>query len=163
MHIRFADINDLEQLVKIYNQAIIAGGATADMEPFTVTSRLPWFNDHQKDRYPIYVVELENHVIGYGCLSAYRKGRGALDTTAEISYYIDYDYHGRGIGKFLISYMMNDCDRLGLENLLAILIDVNRSSRKILENFGFKEWGLLPNVVNVNGIICNHLIMGINL
>lgn len=160
MKIRFAKRSDLKSIVEIYNQAITSGGATADLNELCVEDRNDWFNDHNKDSYPIYVIEQENTVIGWGSLSAYRKGRGALKTTAEISYYIDYNYHGKGHAKKLIEHMINDCPRLGIEHLIALLLEVNISSVRILEKFGFEMWGLLPNIAKLPNQNCGHLIYG---
>ena len=98
-----------------------------------------------------------------GSLSPYRKGREALQNTAEISYYIDYKYHGSGHGKSLIQYMIDDCKRININNLFALLLEVNIPSIKVLERFGFERWGYMPNIVDLNGKLCSHVIYGKNL
>lgn len=163
MNIRFAKFSDLETIIDIYNQAIASGCATADLIELTAEDRLDWFNDHDKDSYPIYVIEKDNSILGWGSLSAYRKGRGALRTTAEISYYIDYNHHGKGLGKKLIEHMVNDCERLGFDNLVAILLEINYGSINILKHFGFEQWGLMPNIAILGDQKCGHLYYGIKL
>ena len=95
-----------------------------------------------------------------GCRGRYRKGRGGLKEVAEISYYLDYNYHRLGYGKKLIEYMISDCKRLGIKNLFALLLEINKASIIILEKFGFTKWGFMPDVVNLNGNKCGHLIYG---
>lgn len=163
MKVRFALQNDLKRIIEIYNQAINSKNATADLMELTIDERKSWFIDHNENEYPIYVLEIEKEIFGWGSLSPYRKGREGLKTTAEISYYIDYNYHGLGYGKMLIDFMIKDCERIGIYNLFALLLDINESSLKILERFGFTKWGLMPNVVNLNGVTCGHLIYGKNL
>ena len=163
MKIRFAQLQDLSEIVDIYNQAIKAGNATADLLELSPDDKKYWFLEHNNDEYPIYIIELDEKIIGWGSISPYRKGRGALKETAEISYYIDYNYHGKGYGKELLNYMINDCKRLGIKNLFALLLEVNKSSIIILEKFGFTEWGFMPDVANLNGKKCGHLIYGKNL
>jgi len=160
MKIRFALQNDLERIVDIYNQAVNAGNATADLNELSPDDRKEWFLEHKKDKYPIYVLELDNKIIGWGSLSPYRKGRGGLKEVAEISYYLDYNYHRLGYGKKLIEYMISDCKRLGIKNLFALLLEINKASIIILEKFGFTKWGFMPDVVNLNGNKCGHLIYG---
>lgn len=160
MKIRFAKIEDLKSIIDIYNQAINAGNATADLIKLSSEDRNEWFVEHSKEEYPIYVLELDDKIIGWGSLSPYRKGRGGLRETAEISYYLDYNYHGFGYGKKLIEYMISDCNRLGIKNLFALLLENNKTSIIILEKFGFTKWGFMPDVVNMNGVICGHLIYG---
>ena len=160
MKIRFALVNDLERIIDIYNQAVNAGNATADLNELSFNDRKEWFLEHHKDKYPIYVLETDNKIIGWGSISPYRKGRGGLKETAEISYYLDYNYHRLGYGKKLIEHMISDCKRLGIKNLFALLLEVNKASIIILEKFGFNKWGFMPDVVNLNGVKCGHLIYG---
>lgn len=160
MTIRFAEFGDLGGIIDVYNQAIRAGNATADTNELGYYDRDVWFKEHNKDSYPIYVVELRHRLIGWGSISPYRAGREGLKETAEISYYIDYEYHNKGYGKKLIQYMLDDCKRLGIKNLFALLLEVNVKSCKVLESFGFERWGLMPDIANLNGLRCGHLIYG---
>ena len=160
MNIKFASNSDLERIVEIYNQAIKAGNATADLSVLTIADRREWFIEHHQDDYPIYVIEVHKEVIGWGSLSPYRKGRAGLKETAEISYYIDYNHHGLGYAKKMINFIITDCNRLGIRNIFAVLLDLNTKSASILERFGFVKWGHMPNIVNLNGKICGHLIYG---
>jgi phosphinothricin acetyltransferase len=50
--IRDAVEADLPLLVEIYNEAILARMATADLDTFTVEQRRPWFAQHQPGRLP---------------------------------------------------------------------------------------------------------------
>ena len=160
--IRIADIEDLSVLVDIYNQAIRSKRATGDLTEFTVSQRLPWFKKHSPDNYPIYVAS-ERSIIGYCAISPRRPQRQGLKDTAEISYYVDYQHHGKGIGSKLINYAIDDCKRIGIKNLLAIIQEWNTSSISILTKFGFEKWGFFPNVVNINGEKCGQFIYGKNL
>lgn len=159
-YIRFAEITDLPRIVEIYNQGVAAGNANADIDLISVNDRIAWFNDHHQESFPIYVLESANEIVGWGSLSPYRKGRGGLRRTAEISYYIDYDYHYQGFGKMIIAHMLEDCIRLGIENVFAIMLDINPPSAGILEHFGFEKWGHLPGIVNLKGRVCGQLIYG---
>jgi phosphinothricin acetyltransferase len=160
INIRLATGRDLKAMTEIYNQAIRSGNATADIEELNVEERVEWFGGYSDDRYPLYVIEVDNIITGWGSLSPYRKGRGALKSVAEISFYIHYDHHSKGYGTAIIEYMINDCKRLGFENLIALLLEINKASIAMLERHGFEKWGLMPDVVNLNGIRCGHLIYG---
>lgn len=161
MHkIRFASLTDLPRLVEIYNQAIAAGNATADTIPFSVEARLDWFNHHDPKQYPIYVCEDEGgQTTGYLSLSPYRD-RPALARTAEVSYYVDYARQGIGIGSALMQAALDDCPRIEKKVLLAIVLEWNAPSIKLLEKFGFEKWGYLPNVAEFDGRLCGHLYYG---
>jgi len=161
--IRFAEKTDLSFIVEIYNQAIRSNYATGDLTEFTVEQRVDWYNKFDNEVYPIYIAEVENKVVGYCTISPYRPGREAMSTVAEISYYIDYLYHNKGIGSKIFEYVIADCNRIGKENLLAILLDINPKSVSILEKFNFKKWGHFPDIINIKGKKCGHLIYGLKI
>ena len=98
--------------------------------------RLDWFTAHSVDEYPIYVCGADDgQVLGWLSLSLYR-GRPALARTAEVSYYVDYACHGKGIGSALMQVAITECPRLGKKVLVAILLEWNIPSIKLLEKFG---------------------------
>ena len=160
INIRFAHLTDLPRLVDIYNQAIVSGNATGDTEEFQVENRVKWFEKYNKDGYPIYVSEWKNKVIGYCTLSPYRPGRKAMSGVAEVSYYLDYKFHGKGIGTALLQHAIADCPRIEKRYLLAILLDINVASIGLLEKCGFEKWGHFPNIIDLNGKICGQVVYG---
>ena len=155
-----ADETHLPALTAIYNQAIASRTATADMEPATVQQRRDWLADHSADQYPVYVAEIAGKVVGYASLSRYRRGRQALRHTAEISYFVDENFQRRGVGSQLIAHTLQQCPRLNIRNVFGILLDINHGSVRILEKFGFEQWGHLPDVADFDGAVCGHLYYG---
>jgi len=163
LSIRFSKITDMPVIVDIYNQAIRSGNATGDLDEFNIDDRKEWFHKFDNDQYPLYVAVIENIVVGYCAISPYRPGRKAMSSVAEISYYLDYSFHGKGIGTELLKFAISDCERTGKENLLAILLEINSSSIGLLEKLNFKKWGHFPNIININGKKCGHLIYGLKI
>jgi phosphinothricin acetyltransferase len=161
LNFRFAELNDLPILVSIYNQAIKSKCATGDTVEFEVEDRLNWFQKFDKNTYPLYVATYKNKVVGYCSLSPYRSGRKAMSTIAEISYYLNYSFHKKGIGTALLNYVLHDCKRINIKNLLAFVLDINTSTLKLLEKFKFKKLGHLPNMIHLNDVVCGHLIYGL--
>jgi len=163
MQIRIAQEEDLPQIVGIYNQAVAERGATADLEPVSLEDRSKWFRAHDAHTYPIFVALSEEKVIGWCSLSPYRPGRAALRQTAEISYYIDERHLRQGVGSALIRHAMEQCGRLEIRNLFALLLDINEASVRILEKLGFKQWGHMPGIAEIDDKECGHLIYGKNI
>jgi len=161
MNIRLAKPEDIEAITEIYNQAIAAGQKTADIAPVSLESRKKWFENHTPDKYPILIAEEENVIVGYLTLSAYRPGRMALRHTAEVSYYIHFKHHRRGLGSHLLQHAIDLCPSLQIKTLFAILIDNNQGSIRLLEKFGFKKWGHMPRVAEFDGIEVGHLYYGL--
>jgi len=159
--IRIASEDDLPVITNIYNQAVKLQSATADTSPVTLESRKSWLREHAPGNYPVYVAESQHVVVGWCSLSAYRPGRMALRHTAEISYYVDENRVGMGVGSALISHAIANCGQLGIKTLFAIILDVNEDSTRILEKFGFRKWGHLPNIADFDGQECGHLYYGL--
>ena len=148
---RTADIADLPRIVTIYNQAVPTHRSTANTIPWTVENRTSWFISHEPAKRPIFVAEVEEQVVGWCSLSVYRPGRLALRFTSEISYYIDNDFQGQGIGQALIRHALEACPTLDIKNIIAVVIDRNEASRKLLEKLGFEQWAYLPRVLDFDG------------
>lgn len=55
--IEFACKEDLPDIVDIYNSTIAGRMVTADLEPVTVESRIPWFEAHQENHRPLWVLK----------------------------------------------------------------------------------------------------------
>lgn len=158
--LRYARPDDLTAMVYIYNQAIGEKYCTADTEPLTVSDRQDWYNSHSPDNYPIVVAEKSGIMVGWYSLSPHRPGRKALRSIAEFSYYVHRDYRGEKIGSQLFEHAIDLAPKLGLKNLFAILIDRNIPSIRILEKYGFQQWGHLPEVALIDGEICGQFIYG---
>lgn len=152
MTIRLAEKRDLEALVEIYNQAIVTGEKTADTSPYSVDDRLGWFNGHSPAKHPILVAVNDETVQGYLTISAHRPGRQALRHTAEVSFYIHFDYHRQGVASKLLNHAIKVCPELKVKTLFAILLETNLASIGLLQKFGFEKWGYLPRVAEINGI-----------
>jgi phosphinothricin acetyltransferase len=125
-----------------------------------VEARKKWLQEHEPDRHPVFVAELDGCVIGWCSLSVYRPGRAALRFTAEISYYVDTAHQGQGVGQALIRHAVEASPSLGIKNIIAVLLDRNVPSRKLLEKLGFQQWGYLPRVLDFDGEECGEFYYG---
>ena len=160
MQIRTFTEKDFKNIIDIYNQAVDEKFATADTEHVTIESRKEWFAHHSNKTYPIYVAEENNQVVGWCSLSPHRPGRKALRNVAEISYYIHKDHRRKGVANTLITYTIEKAKNLGFKNLFTILLDLNKTSIYILKKFSFEKWGHLPNIAEIDGVICGQYIYG---
>ena len=161
--IRKVNSSDLASIVNIYNQAILHDNCTCDTEACTVSSRTEWFYEHIEGHYPLFVCEVDEKVVGYGYLSAYRSGREALKRVAEISYYLDFSVHGMGIGSILLEFLIGKAKELGFRDLIAILLASNKSSINLLKKHKFELWGTMPEIALIANKTVDHLYYGIKL
>lgn len=158
--IRTASTDDLAAIDTIYNQAIEAGFRTAHISPLSAENRKKWLKSHSAKEYPVYIFERDGKVLGWASLSPYREGRDALSEVAEISFYIDFDYHGKGIGSRLVEHCLQQAPTLGKRVLFAIIIEGNEGSIALMEKFGFERWGYLPEVIHHEGEKRGQIYMG---
>jgi L-amino acid N-acyltransferase YncA len=161
--IRPVTYSDIDSVVEIYNQAIDARFQTAYMERLSVADRAGWFQEHVDTAYPMFVYEVNGRVAGWFCIASYRGGRAALRYTVEISYFIDKDHQHQGIGSQLVLHGINACRQLGYKTAIAIIIDRNTGSRKLMEKYGFEQWAYLPGVAEYDGEECDQVYYGLRL
>ncbi|CAN5496992.1 GNAT family N-acetyltransferase [soil metagenome] len=154
---------DLYHVNVIYNEAVIAGFQTADIDPITAEKRMEWFRKHVIGNYPLMVALRDDQIVGWISISPYREGRMALKHTCEISYYIGQKNLGLGIGSQLMQGMLELLKNYPFNTLIAILIDRNERSIRLLEKYDFQRWGVLPNVLSFEEIECSHLYYGLRI
>jgi len=157
--IRIAQQEDLAAIVAIHNQAIALPYTNAYTQPFDTADRLKWFEEH-KGKCPIYVAVANNEVAGWLSIGPYRSGRAALSHTKEVSYYVHNNYKGQGVASRLLQYAMQEIHNLDANVYLAIVIDKNTASIRLLEKNGFTLWGHLPEIARFNDDICGHVYYG---
>lgn len=150
---------DLPHLLAIYNDIIAEGGFSADLTPYSLEQRQGWFSAHQQSPFLIYVVEMNNQIMGYFYFSPWRSGRAAMRQVAEISYYLAKESRGKGLGRFILEQAQQLARAADLRYLLAILLDTNIGSRTLLEKGGFIQAGLLPEIADLGEQRCGQLIM----
>jgi len=163
MIIRLATEEDLAAINAIYNQAVKQRFCTAHLSQVDMEYRRTWFSDHPPERYPVYVFQEDKVIVGWVSLGAYRADREALAHVGEVSYYVDQESRGRGIGSKLLQHAMHVAPACGLNILVAILLNKNPVSISLLKKFGFSLWGSLPGIASIGGDTADHLYFGLKL
>lgn len=167
MQIRLAVESDLPAIIEIYNAAIPTRLATADLDPISVESRRAWFRSHD-DRYPVWVITIgdrdiqgdrNEQIIGWLSFQMFY-GRPAYHKTAEVSIYIDPHHQGKGLGKKLLSHAIANCPTLNISKLVGFIFAHNTASLRLFADFGFEQWGFLPEIAELDGIEQSLMIFG---
>lgn len=143
--IRMALDADLQAITDIYNEAVIAGGSTADLTARTLEQRRKWVKAHEpRHDFPVVVMENESReVIGFGSLSRFHS-RAGYDGVVELSYYITASERHRGRGTEMVSSLITKARELGNRKVVAVIFADNSGSIALVNHFGFMCYGVLP-------------------
>ncbi|SMF26338.1 GNAT family N-acetyltransferase [Desulfovibrio gilichinskyi] len=147
---RVAIDSDLPEIVAIYNSTVESRLSTADTEEVSIESKMQWFKAHTPDKRPILVHEDDNTVAAWVSFEKFY-GRPAYGKTAEISIYIHSKYRGLGLGKKLLQEAIDMTPSLEIKTLVAYIFSHNAPSIRLFKSFGFKEWGRLPDIAEMDG------------
>ena len=162
---RIATLDDLPTIVAIYNSTVASREVTADTEPVSVESRLPWFHDHTPERRPLWVIEAADDdaaapvTLGWISYSNFY-GRPAYSGTAEVSIYIAEAARGKGIGRYALQEAIDFAPAIKVHTLLGFIFGHNQASLGLFGKFGFETWANLPRVANLDGIERDLIILG---
>lgn len=159
MQIRHAKQQDLEAIVSIYNETIDSRMATADLFPVSVADKQAWFEAHDNNHYPLWVMIENDAVVAWLSAHAYHT-RPAYAGSAEVSVYVAKQHRGKGIAKQLITHLFKTLPSLPLHSLLAFIFAHNEISLTLFKTFEFEQWGYLPGVTILDDKPCDVVILG---
>jgi phosphinothricin acetyltransferase len=133
---------DLQAIVEIINYNILNSTALYDYHPRTLEQQQAIFEDKLKKGFPIIVATMDNRIVGFGYYSEFRF-REAYRFTVEHSVYVANDYHGKGIGKQLLSKLISLAKKQKLHTMVAVIDSENQSSVVFHEQFEFATVGII--------------------
>ena len=145
---REATADDARAIARIYNQGIDDRGATFETEPRTpadIASRMA-----EAERFPVLVAEIEDSVVGWAGLSSYRT-RPCYAGIAEFSIYLDRTARGRGIGRQLLTALVDAARGRGYWKLVSRVFPANAASRALCAACGFREVGVYEKHAQLDG------------
>jgi L-amino acid N-acyltransferase len=143
--VRRAVRGDVPAILDIYNDAVLNTTASYDYEPRSLESRLAWFDEHERDDFPVFVAEIEGRVVGWSSLSRFRERRG-YRFTAENSIYVMPEWQGQGIGKRLLAPLIDAARQGSWHAIIAAIDGANQASIRLHERFGFVKVGHFKEV-----------------
>lgn len=87
---------------------------------------------------------IDNIVIAYA-YAHHHMERAAYAWNAELSIYVDKDYHKQGIGRKLYAVLIEVLKLQNIVNLYACITVPNEKSIALHHHFGFRQCALFPN------------------
>jgi phosphinothricin acetyltransferase len=143
--IRASTEEDVPAMIAIYSDHIQHGVGTYDVEPLHPDDLKRRRKSMLKHRLPHLVAEDGGVVIGYAYAVLFRK-RPAYRYAVKNSIYVHREYLHCGVGRRLLSALIDACAEGGYRQMIAYVDAANQPSLPLHEAFGFRRVGLLPSV-----------------
>ncbi len=144
--VRPATAADIPAITAIYRPAVLHGTASFEItapDEAEMGRRMQAILDAD---FPYLVAELTGKVAGYGYLGAYRP-RPAYAWSVENSIYVDPKMQRRGIGRALLSALIDQATARGFRQMIAVIGDSGqRSSIGLHRALGFTFCGTVHSV-----------------
>ena len=138
INIRNALKNDLQQILDIYNDAILNTTSVFQYDVHTIEMREEWFAQKQKDGFPVFVAEENNVVVGFSTFGSFRAWQG-YKYCVEHSIYVRDGQRNQGIGTFLMQKIINAARQMNMHTIVAGIDADNAGSILFHSRFGFEE------------------------
>jgi L-amino acid N-acyltransferase len=145
MEIRAATEADLPAILAITNDAILNTTSSWNHYPTTLEARRQWLVDRQAAGLPVLVGVAEGAVAGYGSYGSFRSWDG-YRLTVEHSIYVDATFRRRGIGRRLLTALIDHATEADMHVMMGVISADNTISIALHEEFGFEIVGRLPEV-----------------
>lgn len=135
-----------QQILDIYNDAIVNTTALYDYNPWTMDTMKTWFAYKREHNYPVIgILNDDGRLMGFGSYGQFRM-RPAYKYTVENSLYIHRDYRGQGLGKLLLEQIIKHAIAQQLHSIIAVIDADNELSISLHQKFGFAHVGTFREV-----------------
>ena len=131
--------DDLDQMIRIWNEVVEEGNAFAEEEGFDPESGVAFFASQSYTG----VAEIDGRILGLYILHPNHYGRcGHL---CNASYAVSSEARGRHIGEQLVLDCMKKGRELGFRVLqFNAVVESNTHARHLYERLGFRQLGTIP-------------------
>ena len=136
MEIRDAGVDDLPDLLTIYNDVIATSTAIYTEQPTTLDDRVSWWRARVAQGYPVLVAADQGRVVGFASFGDFHAWPG-YRFTVEHSVHVRADRRGTGVGTALMKPLLMRAAALGKHVIVAGVDADNQPSLRFHERLGF--------------------------
>lgn len=141
--IRSARDEDLAAIQAIYAHHVAGGTGSFELDAPGLDEMALRLADVRRNGLPWLVATHDGRVTGYAYANLYRS-RPAYRFTVEDSIYLAADAIGRGTGRRLLAALIEQCERAGCRQMVAVIGDsANIASIALHARLGFRFCGVL--------------------
>lgn len=139
--VRLATVADAEAIRAIYNLEVLTSTVTFDLVPRTLAEQQAWLVD-RNGAHAVLVAEgsADGSIWGFASLSPFRE-RPAYSTTVEDSVYVDRDHQGAGVGRALLTALVETATNHGFHTVIARIVGGHDASIALHAACGFEVVG----------------------
>lgn len=143
--IRLATREDLREVNRIYNHFVVGTHVSFDIEPWTDTERVEWFEDRVASGHTVFVAVKRGVVVGAAWSGPWRS-KVAYARSVETTVVVDHAEHRSGIGTLVYGELLSSLQESGVHRAYAVIALPNETSLNLHHRFGFTEVGRLDEV-----------------
>lgn len=139
---------DLPVIVDLQNVLLSTTTVEWTESPHTVPERAEWLRRQRALGYPVLVAVAATEVVGWCSFGDFRdttKWPG-YQTTVEHTIHVREDHWGSGVGRRLMTQLMEAAQSLGKHVMVGAVTDENEASMRFHERLGFVEVARMPQV-----------------
>lgn len=146
MRLTRCDASFSDQILAIFNEAILNSTALYDYKPRTAASMALWFENKRKGGFPVIgAIQETGELLGFASYGTFRAWP-AYKYSVEHSIYVAAPQRGRGIGKRLLEELIKTAQDQQYHALIGGIDSQNAASIRLHERFGFQHAGTLRQV-----------------
>jgi len=140
--VRAATAGDADALAAIYGHHVLHGFGTFETEP----PDADWMDGRRREiqglGLPYVVAERDGRVLGYAYAGPFRP-RPGYRFTVEDSVYVAPDAIGLGVGRAMLTKVIEACEAFGVRQVIAVIGDSgNAASIGLHRTLGFEDAGV---------------------
>jgi len=135
-----ASLQDLPQILAIYNEVIRTSTAVFSELEFTEARGTAWFDAKMEHGFPMIVARDASGVAGFGTFGEFRAWPGYRHSI-EHSVHVRADRRGQGIGRALLAALMVRAAGMGKHVMIAGIDADNGVSIRLHRSLGFTSVG----------------------
>ena len=137
---------DIPVITRIYAEAVMNGTASFELEPPDETEMARRMTALLDDGFPYLAAEIGGTLAGYAYAGPYRPRR-AYRFSVEDSIYVDPAAQRKGVGRALLTRLIEEAGRRGFRQMIAVIGDsAQNPSIEIHRALGFRMIGAVENV-----------------
>lgn len=148
MRTRDATVADVPAICQLFNALISTTTVAWRAKPASLDEMHAWFARQQAADHPVLVAEIDGTVVAYACWTNFRGGDRfpGYRHTVEHTIHVDTGHYGRGIGRHLLTALIEVARRRDVHAMVAGIDADNTPSIAFHRAMGFTEVARMPEV-----------------